>query len=109
LARLTWRQSCQHRLLSGAGRRWSTVAMNAFDKLCAALAFVLGIVFLVLGVIGLFTGCRANFTLPPVLGVIPAIVGWGIVRAVYFAWNSPNQPPGASSGEPCAPVDRPRD
>lgn len=63
--------------------------MNAFDKICAALAFLLGIALLVLGVVGVFTGCKAHFTLPPVLGVIPAFVGWGIVRAVYVAWNRP--------------------
>ena len=66
--------------------------MNAFDKLCAAFAFVLGLVLLVLGAIGLFTGCRANLALPPVLAALPAIVGWGILRAVYFAWNQPNFP-----------------
>jgi hypothetical protein len=81
--------------------------MNAFDKCCAAVAFVLGIGFIVLGVIGLFAGCRADFTLPPVLGVIPAFVGWGIVRAVYCAWNSPSQPAGASTAEPGPPADRP--
>ena len=63
--------------------------MNKFDKLCAALAFALGLVFLVLGAFGLFIGCRANFTLPPVLGAIPAFVGWGIVRAVYCVWTQP--------------------
>ncbi|HUE71478.1 MAG TPA: hypothetical protein VMP01_11395 [Pirellulaceae bacterium] len=63
--------------------------MNVFDKICAALAFLLGLVLLLLGVVGTFAGCKANFTLPPVLGVIPAFVGWGIVRAVYLAWNHP--------------------
>ena len=80
--------------------------MNAFDKLCAAVAFVLGIVLLLLGVIGLFSGCSANFRLPPVFGVIPALVGWGIVRAVYVAWNSPSDPAGASAIEPGAAPDR---
>jgi len=61
--------------------------MNVFDKLCAALAFVLGGLLLILGAIGLFAGCRANFSLPPVFGIIPAFVGWGIVRAVYVAWT----------------------
>ena len=61
--------------------------MNVFDKLCAALAFLLGLALLLLGAIGIFTGCKAHFTLPPVLGVLPAFVGWGIVRAVYFAWS----------------------
>ena len=65
--------------------------MNPFDKICAAAAFLLGIALLLLGVVGIFTGCKAHFTLPPVLGVIPAFVGWGIVRAVYFAWNPPTR------------------
>jgi hypothetical protein len=77
--------------------------MNAFDKLCGAAAFVLGLVFLVLGAIGLFAGCRANFTLPPVAGVIPAFVGWGIVRAVYLAWRAPRL--SARPAEPDAPPD----
>jgi hypothetical protein len=38
--------------------------MNGFDKFCAALAFALAIVFLILGVIGLFAGSSANFSLP---------------------------------------------
>jgi hypothetical protein len=63
--------------------------MNAFDKICAASAFLLGLALVVLGIIGLFTGCKAHFTLPPVLGAIPAFVGWGIVRAVYLAWSRP--------------------
>lgn len=66
--------------------------MNAFDKLCAVGAFLLGLVFLVLGVLGLFAGCRAHFTLPPVLGVLPAFVGWGMVRAIWIAWQSRPEP-----------------
>jgi hypothetical protein len=61
--------------------------MSVFDKLCAAAAFLLGIALVILGVFGLFAGCKAHFTLPPILGVIPAFVGWGIIRAVWFAWN----------------------
>lgn len=60
--------------------------MNGFDKVCAAAAFLLGVVFLVFGVFGLFVGCSAHFTLPPILGVLPAFVGWGVVRAVWIAW-----------------------
>ena len=52
--------------------------MSVFDRLCAAVAFMLGVVFLVLGAIGLFTGCSAHFRLPPVLGALPALVGWGV-------------------------------
>jgi hypothetical protein len=66
--------------------------MNPFDKLCSITAFLLGIVFLVLGVIGLFAGCSAHFTLPPVLGVIPAFVGWGMVRPIWVAWSRPTKP-----------------
>jgi len=62
--------------------------MNIFDKVCAVVAFVLGAILIVLGVVGLFTGCKANFTLPPILGAIPAFVGWGIVKAVIVAWKS---------------------
>ena len=65
--------------------------MSAFDKLCAAVAFLLGVALLILGVFGLFAGCKAHFTLPPILGVLPAFVGWGIIRAIWVAWNV--QPP----------------
>ncbi len=65
--------------------------MSVFDKLCAVAAVLLGVVFLLLGVIGLFLGCSANFTLPPILGALPAFVGWGIIRAVYVAWNVPRK------------------
>ena len=78
--------------------------MNTFDKTCAVLAFVLGIVLVVLGIVGVFLGCQAQFTLPPVLGVFPALVGWGIVRrAVRVAWNVPPggpAPPGARLENP---------
>lgn len=63
--------------------------MNAFDKLCAAFAFLLGIIFLVLGLLGLFTGARAHFTLPPILGGLPAICGWGMVKPIIVAWRVP--------------------
>jgi hypothetical protein len=71
--------------------------MNGFDKLCASLASLLAIVLLVLGILGLFTGCSAHFSLPPILGVLPAFVGWGIVRAVYFGWNPPRAMPASAS------------
>lgn len=61
--------------------------MSVFSKICAALAFVLGGILLVLGTIGVFTGSAANFKLPPIAGGIPALVGWGIVRSVYLAWK----------------------
>lgn len=72
--------------------------MKYFDRFCFVLAFVIGCAFLVLGSLGLFLGCKAHFTLPPVLGVVPALVGWGITRAVYLAWRqstviTPDRPP----------------
>jgi len=51
------------------------------------IAFALGIVLLILGAVGLFVGCSANFTLPPILGALPAFVGWGIVKSVRIAWR----------------------
>lgn len=60
--------------------------MKYFDRFCFVLAFGLGCALLVLGSLGLFLGCKAHFTLPPVFGVVPALVGWGITRAVYLAW-----------------------
>ena len=70
--------------------------MSVFDKICAVIAFGLGIVLLILGFIGLFLGCKANFSLPPVLGVLPAFAGWGIIRSIMLAWNSGSR----RTGEP---------
>ena len=61
--------------------------LTGFEKFCAVLAFALGVGFMLLGVLGLFTGCSANFRLPPVVGVIPAFVGWGIIRPIMKSWN----------------------
>jgi len=67
--------------------------VNLFDKICAVLAFVLGAVLLLLGVIGTFTGCKAHFVLPPIVGVLPAFAGWGIIKPIIVAWKSPRQGP----------------
>jgi hypothetical protein len=71
--------------------------MNTFDKFCAGAAFLVGIVLLILGVFGLIFGCNAHFTLPPILGGIPALVGWGILRSVRVAWRI--RPEGPFDGE----------
>ena len=63
--------------------------MNLFDKICAGLAFIMGIIFLLLGGLGVFFGCNANFTLPPILGGLPLLVGWGIIKPILVAWNTP--------------------
>ena len=62
--------------------------MNLFDKICAVLAIVLGGIFLLLGIPGIFLGCKANFTLPPILGVLPALIGWGIIKSIIVAWKN---------------------
>ena len=77
--------------------------MNLFDKICAVVAFGLGAVLLVLGVIGLFTGCKAHFVLPPILGALPALAGWGIIKPIIVAWKSP--PKGASPQIPASKID----
>jgi hypothetical protein len=69
------------------------MAMNTFDKICAALAFVLGLALMLLGVFGVFTGCKANFALPPILGGLPILVAWGILKPVVLAWRSGRKPP----------------
>lgn len=66
--------------------------MNLFDKICGVFAFVLGVIFILLGVVGAVDGCNAHFALPPVIGAIPFFVGWGIVRPVWLAWRAPNTP-----------------
>jgi hypothetical protein len=62
--------------------------MLVIDRICFVIAFALAIPLLILGALGLFAGCSANFTLPPVLGVLPALAGWGICRAVVRAWRT---------------------
>ena len=66
--------------------------MNLFDKICASLAFAVGLILLGLGAVGLFLGSKASFELPPVLGFLPALVGWGIVRSVRRAWSKRIEP-----------------
>ena len=66
--------------------------MNVFDKICAVSSFALGALFLLLGIGGLFIGCKAHFTLPPILGIAPAFVGWGIVKPIVVAWKKKDSP-----------------
>jgi hypothetical protein len=72
--------------------------MTSFEKFCAVPAFIFGIIFLILGVFGLFLGCKFSITLPPVLGVLPAIIGWGILRSIAVAWRRNSEPPDLNSG-----------
>jgi hypothetical protein len=61
--------------------------LNAFDKTCAVLAMIVAALLMLLGVIGTFAGCSANFMLPPILGALPALVAWGIIKPVIVAWR----------------------
>lgn len=74
--------------------------MNLFDKICAVMAIILGGVFVLLGGLGVFMGCKAHFTLPPILGGIPLLVGWGIIKAILVAWHAgPEKTSGSSHYE----------
>jgi len=66
--------------------------MTGFDKLSAALAALLGGVFIVFGIMGIILPVRFWVSLPPVVSTVWFFVGWGIVRSVYLAWNlKPNR------------------
>jgi hypothetical protein len=78
-------------------RSYPQPRLNGFDKFCAVIAFPLGVIFLILGALGVVLGCSAHFTLPPPLGILPAFAGWGIVRAIRIAWKASNRPDAAGS------------
>ena len=65
--------------------------MNTFDKLCACLAIPIGAIFMLLGIVGLFTGARAHFTLPPLLGVLPFFLGWAMCVSLVKCWLKTNE------------------
>lgn len=65
--------------------------MTGFDKLCAVFAIPIGIVFMVLGAVGLFTGSKANFSLPPILGGLPFFLGWGMSIPLIRYWRISNR------------------
>jgi hypothetical protein len=54
------------------------------------------------GVAGPLLGRKFHFTLPPILGVLPALAGWGIIWSVYLAWQHPLRP-SASQPHPGMP------
>ncbi len=65
--------------------------MNTFDKICAVVTIPIGAVFMILGVVGLFMGSSAHFTLPPVLGGLPFILGWGMCVTLVRFWIRSNE------------------
>ena len=68
--------------------RSDSPCLTLFDKICGVGAFLLGIALAILGIFGAFIGCNANFTLPPILGALPLLVGWGICKPIYVAWKA---------------------
>jgi uncharacterized membrane protein YfcA len=62
--------------------------MSTFDKVCACVAIPIGFVFMFLGVIGVFLGSSAHFTLPPILGGIPFFLGWAMSITLIRFWSS---------------------
>jgi hypothetical protein len=61
-------------------------SLTVFDRICAMLALAVGVFLLIDGIVGLFVGSAAWYRFPPVLGVLPALCGWGILRCFYVAW-----------------------
>ena len=60
--------------------------MTGFDKIAALITIPIGAAFLILGAIGLFFGSSAHFTLPPILGGLPLILGWSMCVTLIRFW-----------------------
>lgn len=65
--------------------------MSIFDKLCVCLTIPFGIIFIVLGIMGLFFGSQASFSLPPILGFFPFFVGWAMTVTLIKYWIQNNK------------------
>jgi hydrogenase/urease accessory protein HupE len=65
--------------------------MNIFEKICMVVTIPVGAIFMVLGVIGLFVGCNAHFTLPPILGVLPFFLGFAMFVCLVRYWKLCNK------------------
>jgi len=73
------------------------IPMTLFDKICATLSIAIGAVFMILGGIGLFTGAKAHFTLPPILGALPFFLGWGMCIPLIKYWKMSSDEHSSSS------------
>jgi hypothetical protein len=76
-----------------------TLQLTIFDKICVALAIVLGMVLSILGLVGTVFGCTAHFTLDPLVGILPLFFGWGIVKAGLVAWRLSDERRAKTVGE----------
>ncbi|MGC4016796.1 MAG: hypothetical protein QM755_20125 [Luteolibacter sp.] len=61
--------------------------MTSFDKICAVVSIPIGGLLMVLGVFGIFVGSSANFTLPPIIGGLPFLVGWSACVTMLRYWR----------------------
>lgn len=65
--------------------------LNPMDNFCMFLAFLLALLLLPFGIAALFLGIEdqlsINFTLPPIVGGIPFLVGWGIIKPILKVWD----------------------
>lgn len=61
--------------------------MTLFDKICAVPTVLAGVALMILGGLGLFMGCNANFTLPPIFGGLPFLVGWAMCVCMIKYWR----------------------
>ena len=67
--------------------------MNLFDKLCASVAFALGLVLVTLGVVVYFEEIPIEFTLTPAYAIPLLLAGWGILRPILIACRRRAAPP----------------
>lgn len=61
--------------------------MNRFDKICSVFAIPFGVVFMLLGIVGLFTGFRFRISLGPIEGVAPFFLGWAMSVTLLRFWR----------------------
>ena len=61
--------------------------MSKFDNFCAVLPIPFGVLFLWLGILGVFRGASANFSLPAGLGALPFFVGWVLCGTQIKFWR----------------------
>jgi hypothetical protein len=66
------------------------IIIKILIMISVVIAFIVGCIFSIMGTLGLFLGSNAKYTLPPILGVIPLIVGIGIIYPMikWWKWNN---------------------
>lgn len=59
--------------------------MNGFTILCAGLGAVVGFLLMLIGVQGMFWGSEMKVTISGIVGLIPLLAGYGILKGVLRA------------------------